>query len=578
MTKIADNVYEYVVESFTAEAKKYQYKLRANKTWTDTYQLPAEGNAEYEFTEAGNYKLVFTADVAQHTLTLVATKLGGDTPQPAKVYTVVGEPMLLGINWNYDEKQNDMTLTEGVYTLVKNNVNLPAYTYEYKVVEGRDWGKAYPSQNAKLEIKEDGVYKVTFTYKEGDQAPAAVAEKTDGVYVEEYYVAGSMNGWNAMGEKLVEGKAVLSLTAGDYEFKITNGTWGKEWNWQNIDKECSTLAVELVGGNNIKFTLAEAQDVTIEFDAQTQKICVKGKGGDTPQPEKVYSVVGEAAILNTTTDWDVASDLNDMNLLAGIYTLVVEKDVAAGTYEYKVAVNHAWDESYPAQGNVSLTVEETAKYRIVYTYVVGEAAPSAILTKIEGPEPTIEKLYMIGEIEGTNYTWAPNLGVEMTALGGNLFSLTTTIANQQQGEGHFGIVSKLGENADDWATINANRYGPQENDALLVDKVPQALYAVADNAFKVANGRYTITVDMTQMNIIAVADFTAVDNLSNGVNITVNGSELSLTFNGEQTISVYSVTGQQMTIAVAQDEWHTQLTTGMYVVMVGNEPFKVIVR
>ena len=47
----------------------YEYKLRANGNW-DGYQLPANGNQYWQPTEAGDYTLVFTADIAANTLNL----------------------------------------------------------------------------------------------------------------------------------------------------------------------------------------------------------------------------------------------------------------------------------------------------------------------------------------------------------------------------------------------------------------------------------------------------------------------------------------------------------------------------
>ena len=71
MTQNADNLdlYTLVVDGFNAEAKTYEYKLRADNQW-GIYELPAEGNKDYYFPQAGVYKLTFTANVAEHTLSL----------------------------------------------------------------------------------------------------------------------------------------------------------------------------------------------------------------------------------------------------------------------------------------------------------------------------------------------------------------------------------------------------------------------------------------------------------------------------------------------------------------------------
>lgn len=70
------NVFTLVLDNVAIKAGKFEYKLRADKAWNlyKKYELPYEGNQNWAFgTEMypeGNYKLTFTADVFNHTLTL----------------------------------------------------------------------------------------------------------------------------------------------------------------------------------------------------------------------------------------------------------------------------------------------------------------------------------------------------------------------------------------------------------------------------------------------------------------------------------------------------------------------------
>ncbi len=117
MTKQTNGLYTYEVASFAAEARKYEYKLRANKIW-GLYELPSSGNADYTFAEAGNYKLTFTANVTgekiegvdPYTLKLDAKKL-----EEVSDYYVIGdngtEWVALGkMDYFADMKQYDYTL------------------------------------------------------------------------------------------------------------------------------------------------------------------------------------------------------------------------------------------------------------------------------------------------------------------------------------------------------------------------------------------------------------------------------------------------------------------------------------
>ena len=85
---------------------------------------------------------------------------------------------------------------------------------------------------------------------------------------------------------------------------------------------------------------------------------------------QTYTVAGNADILNGTTSWDATAAVNNMTDNGDdTWTLVVENcGLEAGVdYEYKVVVNHSWDDgSYPAQ-NAVLTVPETAMYTVTFT-------------------------------------------------------------------------------------------------------------------------------------------------------------------------------------------------------------------
>ena len=81
MTQSADdpNIFTYEVKNVALDGTTYEYKLRADGKWAtalaDGYELPASGNNNWEFGTkmypAGTYNLTFTADMTNHTLTLV---------------------------------------------------------------------------------------------------------------------------------------------------------------------------------------------------------------------------------------------------------------------------------------------------------------------------------------------------------------------------------------------------------------------------------------------------------------------------------------------------------------------------
>ena len=122
--------------------------------------------------EAGTYKI--TVNTA--TPSVLITKVEGS--QAEVTYTVAGVEALLGEEWSVTATQNDMTKqADGTYLLVKENVELAAGRYEYKVAVNHAWAESYPTNNASLAIAEAGKYNVTFTFNPTDQAVSATAEK-----------------------------------------------------------------------------------------------------------------------------------------------------------------------------------------------------------------------------------------------------------------------------------------------------------------------------------------------------------------------------------------------------------------
>ena len=158
----------------------------------------------------------------------------------------------------------------------------------------------------------------------------------------DYYVAGSFNGWNECsddyGMTVVDGVYSLTLTlaAGTYTFKVTDGTWTNSWGLDG-------------GSSNYEFVLDAEAAVTITFDAEAKK------------PAVTSSAMGEVTIYDyyltgEMNGWTVNS--SECGLTAngdGTYSITV--DMVAGTYEYKFT-NGTWDVCFPAgTDNATLTVD-----------------------------------------------------------------------------------------------------------------------------------------------------------------------------------------------------------------------------
>ena len=109
-----------------------------------------------------------------------------------------------------------------------------------------------------------------------------------------------------------------------------------------------------------------------------------------------YTVAGSAAILNGDASWAQDNAANDMVTTDNVnYTLTISGiSVEAGTYEYKVVEDHAWTNNWPGS-NAKLTIAETAKYDIVYTFNYETKAVDATATKTGAFEGSTDKIYTI---------------------------------------------------------------------------------------------------------------------------------------------------------------------------------------
>ena len=130
--------------------------------------------------------------------------------------------------------------------------------------------------------------------------------------------------------------------------------------------------------DNVKLTVDETATytVTFTFDSQTHIIsAVAEKTGSGEVAEKTYSVIG-----TINGNWDTDTDMTKGE--DGLYTAVFE-NVAVGSYEFKVRVNHVWDEAYPSS-NYKLTVSELSNVTVTFNADTKEVkAVAASATGIE---------------------------------------------------------------------------------------------------------------------------------------------------------------------------------------------------
>ena len=139
--------------------------------------------------------------------TVTATLIGKyNDPNPGEhTYTVAGNlTAAFGTAWNPADAHNDMVLNGvGIYLWEKTELTLPEGTIEFKVCEDHAWDVAYPASNYQLAIPEAGIYTIYISFNPETKEVNANATKTgDATVTVDYYLVGSVKGWEAKAENI----------------------------------------------------------------------------------------------------------------------------------------------------------------------------------------------------------------------------------------------------------------------------------------------------------------------------------------------------------------------------------------
>ena len=432
---LVDGLYTWSKENVELPAGAFEFKVTVNHDWAEAYP---SSNYVQAVAVKGIYNVKITFNPETKDVACERTLVEDIPDTDVHTYTVAGNNItLFGTEWDAANADNDMTLTEGLYTFTKENVELTAGTIEFKVVQDHNWSTAYPSQNWIANIEENGNYNVKITFNE--ETKDITFEATIVEEVEDFYtVAGAPESlfgaeWNpafaANNMTLADGiytwtkKAELAAET-FIEFKVVkNANWTTCWP-----------------ANNYEYTVAEdgTYDLTITFNPETEEVtfaCVAE--GVEPQPEMVYTVVGPEDVFGT--NWDVNDPNNELvKGEDGVYTWSKENVALYGNFEFKVVGNHDYAVyEWPiGMNNWVANVAEEGIYTIEITFdpeANDEDRITCTLTKTGDVTP-VEHVYTVAGTEnlfGSNwnpadeannmvkgedgiYTWTKN-GVEFAA-------------------------------------------------------------------------------------------------------------------------------------------------------------------
>ena len=176
-------------------------------------------------------------------------------------------------------------------------------------------------------------------------------------------------------------------------------------DWQDFETTF-TIPAEANGMKTIAFNLSEImdaneyyiKDVVWKIKDGTESL-INQTGSDNffvkeganddihefvPYNGESWTLAGDNALLGS--DWDITDNTNDMRTKDnGINFTKTKSNVTLerGTYEFRVTKNHSWDVAYPAD-KAYLVIEETATYKITFTFNTETHQLSATATKTDG--------------------------------------------------------------------------------------------------------------------------------------------------------------------------------------------------
>ncbi len=177
--------------------------------------------------------------------------------------------------------------------------------------------------------------------------------------------------WSPSGCELTDGSISFSaLPAGEYKFKITNGTWNSSWGYSALT---STTGCAEDADGNVVITLTQTSDVKIDFNSSTKKITVTITEVSTPiDPDEPVTLTATIAAIRSR----LSINTNDFTDFAGLYVskLPTVEGGTLSSYAWEYSTNNTTWSAYSDGDGASwdnIRPNKAGYYRCVLTYEVG---------------------------------------------------------------------------------------------------------------------------------------------------------------------------------------------------------------
>ena len=317
-------------------------------------------------------------------------------------------------------------------------------------------------------------------------------------------------------------KTGIKLKKGNnYEYKVVKITGEGEKTWYGTGDD---------GNANYTVSVGEDGEYTVVFTFNTTSgtaSSVASKTGEASFEDDVWTLVGSSVLCGKSWDLEDADGANKFTTTDKItYTLVKENLILeAGTKnEYKIALNHSWDVAYGKNGtkdNNELTVDETAKYKVTFTFVNDDTHLLTAVAEKTGEAVVAEKTWTLAgsglELFGGEKEWDPeNTANDMTKISDGLYELIKQNVSLEAKDYQFKVCANHG-----WD----ESYGENGNNMILTVENAGTYNVI----FTFLSESKTLTAELTAPTGINTVKLS---NADNAVMFNLQGQRVTSSFRG----------------------------------------------
>ena len=299
----------------------------------------------------------------------------------ATTYTVAGSDNHMPQNWNPADTSCDMTETEGVYVLVRENVTLNAgTTYKYKICEDHAWTTSYGAfggnDDATFTVSANGTYTVIYVF---DKDNSDSTKKVNAYPIMSMEVAGDdeiFGGteWQMHAMTLASNKLSYTYTVQNIELSSTalNYKFLKDGDW------------DILNPANRSLTATNHSFYDVEFKYNIHE------GTASVTATEVFN----SAVVNNVYGLD---ELIDATMTQSGTTFTYTKQgivLPKGTFWYNIGVNGISERTFPEGENASISIPARAKYNITFTFDTTTKTVNATYEVAENFNNTVETYFV----------------------------------------------------------------------------------------------------------------------------------------------------------------------------------------